>query len=217
MLTIPGVGEDLKKMLEAGFAFPTFQINHLVNFSHGNLIFITYQPVPVAHDIFKRFGKVFEQTYTRFLDLQKAEAQARESQIQLALERVRARTMAMQHSDELREVIQLIYQQLLQLNFSINNSGFGIDYMETDDFNLWMADAYTEFPTRINIPYINHPQMNCFKEAKKKGLDFLTNTLTFDEKNQWFKYLFENVVKVTEETKEIVYNCKGLATSAALM
>ena len=33
------------------------------------------------NDILQRFGKVFEQTYTRFLDLQKAEAQARESQI----------------------------------------------------------------------------------------------------------------------------------------
>ena len=47
-----------------------------------------------ASIFFRRFAKVFEQTYTRFLDLQKAEAQARESQIQLALERVRARTMA---------------------------------------------------------------------------------------------------------------------------
>jgi O-succinylbenzoate synthase len=36
------------------------------------------------YDFNLRFGKVFEQTYTRFLDLQKAEAQARESQIQLA-------------------------------------------------------------------------------------------------------------------------------------
>ncbi|MCU0388569.1 MAG: hypothetical protein MUE71_08185, partial [Chitinophagaceae bacterium] len=31
-----------------------------------------------------RFGKVFQQTYTRFLDLQKAEAQAREAQIEAA-------------------------------------------------------------------------------------------------------------------------------------
>ena len=51
-----------------------------------------------------RFGKVFQQTYTRFLDLQKAEAQAREAQIEAALERVRSRTMAMQKSDELQEV-----------------------------------------------------------------------------------------------------------------
>ena len=54
---------------------------------------------------FKRFANVFEQTYTRFLDLQKAEAQAREAQIELALERVRARTMAMQNSDELSETV----------------------------------------------------------------------------------------------------------------
>src|SRR5213075_2191875 len=32
-----------------------------------------------------RFGKVFQQTYTRFLDLQKAEVQARESQIEAGL------------------------------------------------------------------------------------------------------------------------------------
>ena len=55
--------------------------------------------------ILKRFAKVFEQTYTRFLDLQKAEAQAREAQIELGLERVRARAMAMQKSDELKELI----------------------------------------------------------------------------------------------------------------
>ena len=35
-----------------------------------------------------RFGKVFQQAYTRFLDLQKAEAQAREAQIENALEKV---------------------------------------------------------------------------------------------------------------------------------
>ena len=32
-------------------------------------------------DIVLRFAKVFEQTYTRFLDLQKAEAQAREAKL----------------------------------------------------------------------------------------------------------------------------------------
>ncbi len=169
------------------------------------------------NDILKRFGKTFEQAYTRFLDLQKAEAQAREGQIQLALERVRARTMAMQRSDELREVIQLIYQQLIHLNFTISNAGFGMDYRETDDFNLWMTGGDIEFPTRVHVPYIDHPQMNCFKEAKEKGLGFLTHTLTFDEKNQWFKYLFENAIKVEEERKEIAYGYKGLATSCVLL
>src|SRR6185503_815423 len=48
------------------------------------------------NEVIRRLAYVFEQSYTRFLDLQKAEAQAREAQIELALERVRARTMAMQ-------------------------------------------------------------------------------------------------------------------------
>src|SRR5690242_2568216 len=34
------------------------------------------------YEILKRFSKVFDQAYTRFLDLQKAEAQAREAQIE---------------------------------------------------------------------------------------------------------------------------------------
>ena len=46
--------------------------------------------------LLERFAGVFDLTYTRFLDLQKAEAQAREAQIEVALERVRARAMAMQ-------------------------------------------------------------------------------------------------------------------------
>lgn len=46
-------------------------------------------------EILHRFGKVFNFSYTRFHDLKKAEAQAREAQIEAALERVRTRTMAM--------------------------------------------------------------------------------------------------------------------------
>ena len=65
----------------------------------------------------RSFRNVFEQTYTRFLDLQKAEAQARESQIQLALERVRARTMAMQKSDELTDVAELLFKQVNDLGY----------------------------------------------------------------------------------------------------
>ena len=105
-LSLPEIKKAFEKRAQAGEHHPTFQINHLANFSHGNLLFITYEPCPQAHDIFIRFAAVFEQTYIRFLDLQKAEAQAREAQIQLALERVRAQTMAMQKSEELGKLQQ---------------------------------------------------------------------------------------------------------------
>src|SRR5678810_771396 len=63
-------------------------------------------------NILQRFANVFEQTYTRFLDLQKAEAQARETQIQLALERVRARTMAMHNSDDISSTTTVVFAEL---------------------------------------------------------------------------------------------------------
>lgn len=46
--------------------------------------------------LLERFAAVFDLTYTRFLDLKNAEAQAREAKIETALEKVRSRTMAMQ-------------------------------------------------------------------------------------------------------------------------
>jgi hypothetical protein len=46
--------------------------------------------------VVKRFANVFNLTYKRFLDLQKAEAQTHKANIETALERVRARALAMQ-------------------------------------------------------------------------------------------------------------------------
>ena len=49
---LPSLFEALKA---EGLSLPTYQINHLCKFSHGFLLFITYEPVPEAHSIFERF------------------------------------------------------------------------------------------------------------------------------------------------------------------
>jgi hypothetical protein len=110
-----GDEQQYEKMLEGGFQFPSRQFNHFVFGSKVSLLFITYEPVPEAHAIFKRFGKVFEQTYTRFLDLQRAEAQAREATIEAALERVRSAAMAMHSSKDLFSVADVLRDQLSHL------------------------------------------------------------------------------------------------------
>lgn len=116
--------KQFENILESGFQFPERQYDHFVFGAKVSLMFITYEPVPEAHDIFKRFGRVFEQTYTRFLDLQKAEAHAWEVQIQLGLERVNARAMAMQHSDELAEAAKLLYDELRSLGINPVSCGY---------------------------------------------------------------------------------------------
>lgn len=212
MLTLPGVGDLLQSMVNAGFEFPVFQIDHVANFAYGNLIFITYQHFPEMHDVFKRFAKVFEQTYTRFLDLQKAEAQAKESQIEAALERVRSRSMGMQKSDELRDVIQVIYEQMVGLNINIDSAGFDLDFRENDDWNLWHADAYTPFPNKIHVPYFDHPFTNAIIEAKKNGVEFLTFNHTIDNRNKIFDQVFK-YAPASPDAKEALYATPGLAES----
>ena len=93
------------------------------------------------HDVFKRFAKVFEQTYTRFLDLQKAEAQAREAKIEAALERVRSRTMAMQRSEELAEVATVLFQQVKGLGVPQWICGFSIFEIDDKEYTWYSASA----------------------------------------------------------------------------
>jgi signal transduction histidine kinase len=172
MHTLPVFREILDKFLEAGFTLPSFQINHVANFSHGNLIFISYLPVPEAHDIFKRFGKVFEQTYTRFLDLQKAEAQAREAKIEAALEKVRSRSMAMHKSDEVLDVADTLYKELRNLDFPFGACTIVIMDKTSGDMEHWVAGfSQRSYPESYPIKYFNHPihdaQLNLWKNGEK--------------------------------------------------
>ncbi len=215
MRTLPVVGEVLDSIIAAGHPLPVFQIFHCVYFSHGFLLFITYEPVPEAHFIFKRFGTVFDQTYTRFLDLQKAEAQAREAQIEAALERVRSRSMAMHKSDELKEVIRVVLAQFIHLNIKAEHAGFYIDYKAQEDMHIWLADPNLE-PFFAVIPYFDTPTWNSFLEAKTKGIDLHTDLLDFKTKNKFYKSLFK-LFKVPEEAKQFYLKCKGLAVSTVLL
>ncbi|HVM88970.1 MAG TPA: ATP-binding protein [Puia sp.] len=122
--SFPLLDASFKKSEKMGIKTPDRQVHNNAHFSKGYLLFITDEPCPEFRDIFIRFAKVFDQTYTRFLDLQKAEEQAREGQIQLALERVRARTMAMQKSEELLEAGELLCNEMNRLGIHSLTSGY---------------------------------------------------------------------------------------------
>jgi hypothetical protein len=77
---------------------------------------------PEEKDILLRFAIEFERAYTRFLDLQKAEAQAREAQIEAALEKVRSRSLAMHKADELLQVATVMRAEMADL---------GVEELET--------------------------------------------------------------------------------------
>ncbi|SDB19724.1 His Kinase A (phospho-acceptor) domain-containing protein [Flavobacteriaceae bacterium MAR_2010_188] len=173
LCTLPGVGEQLQQMKDAGIPFPASQIDHVAFFKYGYIIFITYEPVPEAHNIFKRFAKVFEQSYTRFLDLKKAESQAREAEIQLALERVRARTMAMQYSEELVETSELLFQQIKDLGIEPWSCGFSLWYDDDSYFLGYNPGPDGKMGPPLKIPLTEDIFFKTIRKAKREGIEFL--------------------------------------------
>ena len=76
--------------------------------------------------LLERFAGVFNLTYTRFNDLQQAEAQAREAQIEASLERVRSKAMQMVNSANLSETVSVLFYELKKLHINTIRCGVGI-------------------------------------------------------------------------------------------
>ncbi|MFZ1321062.1 MAG: ATP-binding protein [Ignavibacteria bacterium] len=192
-------------------------IYNFYSIGSGALGISTFNKVEGAQlEILERFRNVFGLAYQRYTDIALAESQAREAKIEAALERVRSRSMGMQKSEELKEVIQVVYEQLVQLNIFVEHSGFIIDYKTRDDMHIWLADK-NMVPFEVTIPYFDSPHWNSYLEAKKKGMDFFANQLSFEEKNKFYTDLFKLIPGVPEETLEYYLTCPGLAISTVLL
>ncbi len=198
-----------------GFQIPTFQITHCVFFSFGFLIFITYEPVPEMWEIFKRFANVFEQTYTRFLDLQKAEAQAREAQIEAALERVRAQTMAMHNSEDVGKCIVKMFSELTALGVDEDTRfGIGILNHENENNQLWTARKNGDEVTMHigNIDMASHPLLKSARKAWKQQVPFHKYVLEGEDLLDYYKMLnnapdYKIQIEIEKLPKKEIQHC----------
>jgi hypothetical protein len=157
-------------------------------------LFITYEPVPDAHDIFIRFGKVFDQTYTRFIDLQKAEAQAREARIEAALEKVRSRSLAMHTANELGEVVTVIVEKLKDLGVVLDANGVVLCtyFQHSKDVLHWIVSPDFSMAGSYLLPYFDHPIFNVAWQSKENGDEYFSKAFSVAEKNSFFEYAFEH-------------------------
>ena len=204
LCTLPGVGEDLLKIKESGGSFPTFQVDHIAFFKYGYLMFITFQPVPEAHDIFVRFARVFEQTYTRFLDLQNAEARARDAEIEAALEKVRSSTMAMQKSKDLGQVASAMFQQMRLLGGDMFAFGIVLCDKHPTMVEQWHsigeAGMLTPFFVPIDLDYIHRYRFDQWKA----GVEVFSIEIPEDYIVEHFElmYALPSVQTVLEDMKK---------------
>ncbi|MGM0619669.1 MAG: hybrid sensor histidine kinase/response regulator transcription factor [Bacteroidota bacterium] len=89
--------------------------------------------------ILKRFGQVFEQSYTRFLDIQKAEALAREAIKQASLDRVRGEIASMRTSEDLNRITPIIWRELETLEVPFIRCGVFIVDEEKEKIQAYLT------------------------------------------------------------------------------
>ncbi len=92
-------------------------------------------------DIVTQFAQVFGLIYMRFLDLLKAESQAREAYRQTALDRVQAEIASMRTVDDLNQITPLIWKELINLGVPFFRCGVFII-----DVNEQIVHAYLSTP-----------------------------------------------------------------------
>lgn len=188
--------QDANKALEryvAGFTF--FKYSGLQTVSENH---ISGQDL----DILERFGKVFEQAYTRFLDLQKAEAQTRESEIQLALERVRSRSMSMHSSSEIGDTALVVFQELNKLGIDSVRGGIALIDTEKDQAELWLVaekDGKSETKILGSAKGGQHYFYGNYIAAARNGEDYFFAEMVGKELIEYYKIASANLNVPTPE------------------
>ena len=163
----------------------------------------------------ERFAGVFDLAYRRFEDLKESELQKREAEIELALERVRARTMAMQNSSELKAVIRVIFDQLAGLEINAEHAGIVVDFSPGKDWSFWVAETQ-DIPSKISVPYLDSLWDRQYTKAKEEEMGFFTTILGFEEKNQFYETLLKHIPGLTKKAQEFYLTCPGLAISTVV-
>jgi len=220
MKSLPDFNPILEGFIHAGYSLPESQVNNVANFSHGNLIFITSKPVPESWDIFKRFAKVFEQTYTRFLDLQKAEEQAREAKIETALERVRSRSLAMHRSEELEQVVATLFDQLVELGLLFDGASIFLFEQKKRNIHHWVASKIST-PLKVMMPYDENIMANQIIidlwNANEKGEDIINKSYTGGVKDEYTHYVGKyNELIIPEWIRKMMLDAKSWTVSFAV-
>ncbi len=169
----------------AGFTF----------FKYSGLQTVSLDPISEDElEILERFGRVFEQSYTRFLDLQKAEAQAKEAQIEAALEKVRSRSLAMHSTSELSEVVIVIVEKLKDLGVVLDANGVVLCtyFDDSKDVLHWIVSPDFKMAGSYLLPHFEHPIFSASWNSKISGEEYFSKAFSVEEKNSFFEYAFEH-------------------------
>jgi hypothetical protein len=101
---------------EGQLMVPEMTYYHFAKFRGGALLMISnQQPSEGARALLRKAAIVFDLAFARFLDLQKAEVQAREASKRVSVDGVRAEIASMRTTNDLEKIIPLVWNELTTL------------------------------------------------------------------------------------------------------
>jgi signal transduction histidine kinase len=195
--------------------YPEKHVANMCYFKQGFIfIWTQFELTEEVKELLKRFTKEFSRTYTRYLDLKKAEAQAREAQVEASLERVRAKAMAMRSSKDISGAVAVVFNELTRLGIELERCGIGI-FNETPVMELWSTPLSQKnrqvvkvITGKINSNF--HPMTQESYRAWKDKKDFFSYELKGDEVKKYYELLEKepgyNFPKVTNYAERQILN-----------
>jgi signal transduction histidine kinase len=127
-------------------------------FPEGMINVVTGQPLTDEEcRIITRFALVFGLIYTRFLDLQKAEAQAKEVIKQGAMDRVRGQIASMRSTADLQSITPLIWNELNNLGVLFIRCGIFIIDESAKKTQGYLSEPDGHSLGILNLPFDSHP------------------------------------------------------------
>ena len=195
-------GDEVKDWIEYQKTTNVFIDKYLETASSLNYYWFSLGPValgistyiPLTEDeinLFKRFLKVFELAYQRYLDIEKAEAQAREAQIEAALERVRSRSMAMYNSADLGAVVFEMFTGLLKLDAQLDRCIIMIVDSQTLGINWYLSGKEGLLSNNGFLVQNNsHPSHQAYLDGWRTKSKKWQYHLAGEEKKHWDAFGF---------------------------
>jgi len=149
--------EKIEKQPEYKFPkvanYPDHQVLHTFFFNEGALfVYTTNEMSDESKKIVHRFTKVFEQTYTRFLDIQRAEKLAFETARQSSLDRIRAEIASMRSSEDLNQITPIIWDELNTLEIPFIRCGVFIIDEEKGISHTYLSTSEGEPIAALHLP-----------------------------------------------------------------
>ncbi|CAN5315344.1 hypothetical protein BH23BAC1_BH23BAC1_50520 [soil metagenome] len=140
-----------------------------------------------------------EEWKRKCMELEKQEAEQtadlkakyRELEIEACLERVRAKTMAMHKSSEIREVASTMYTELRKLDFQYGACTIILMMENSMDMEWWIGGFEEgEFPQAYRISFFEHPVYRNIWEGWKHEENFRVIQLKGKSKKSFDQELF---------------------------